>query len=110
MRARSPFERCSTLVERANAAAEVGRTDEALTLAQQAIEEAASIGAAREQVLAHLIVARAAPESAQASINAAIACAETSDESQLLAVIATAAAHCGAALPTQQGPTLSKRS
>ena len=97
------------LVERANAAAEVGRTDEALSLAQQAIEEA-SIGAAREQVLAHLIVARAAPESAQASINAAISCAETSDESQLLAVIATAAAHCGAALPTQQGPTLSKRS
>jgi len=107
MRARSPFERCSTLVERANAAAEVDRMAEAVVLARQAIEEAQSVGATRDQVLGHLIVARAEPSEAQRAIDAAIDCAERAGEPRLLSVIATAAKLCGATLPTQQGPTMS---
>ena len=109
MRARSPFERCSALVERANAAAEVERPEEAIALAKQAIAEANAIGATRDEVLGHLIVSRAAPAESQAAIDAAIECAEKANEPQLLAAIATAARHCGATLPTQQGPALPGR-
>jgi tetratricopeptide (TPR) repeat protein len=89
--ARSPYELAQRLVERAQAAVEVGRLEEALSIAQQAQSVAVEHQMTRERVLAHIILARVEPHKAQEILEAALAVARQDHEVQLIALIAKTA-------------------
>lgn len=104
--AEGPQERAGVLVEKANAEARVGRAAAATDLARRALAIARGADAAREQVLALLVLAEAQPDEASGHLHAAWAIAEAADESTLVGAVARAAGTAGVRLPTLEGPSV----
>lgn len=90
----------AVLVRKANAEVDVGRPAQALPLARRALAHAIACGSLREEVLARMTVARAAPEEAEAELRSAWQRAEAADDFNLVGAVARAARLSGVALPT----------
>lgn len=90
--------RADALLRRAGAEADAGRREDAARHA----EEALSIAEAgpREQVLAHLVLARTDPARTASEIALAFAIAEAADDFTLAGTVVRAAELAGVALPT----------
>lgn len=80
---------------------DAGRADEAVRLATRALRLAEEAGNVRIQVLARLVLARAAPEGAVAELQAAHALADANDDFTLVGTIARTATLLGVRLPSE---------
>jgi tetratricopeptide (TPR) repeat protein len=99
-----PAQQASWLIKKANAEIEASRCDVALAVAQEALGLAELAQDVREQVLALLSAARAAPESAHGHLHQAWQVAERANEFTLIGAVARAAEASDVTLPTLHGP------
>ena len=99
-----PLARAGILVQKANVHAEDGDRVVALTLAEEALALAIAHDSVRDQVLARLTIARAAPERAAEALREALVVAEGAAEFNLVGAVARAAEVAGVTLQTLVGP------
>lgn len=95
-----PLARADVLLRKATAEADVGAHAEAARHAGQALSIAVEAGAAREEVLARLAIARSQPDRAPQQLLAAWHRAEQAEEFNLVGAVARAAELGGVALPS----------
>lgn len=105
-RASSPAMLQDLLVQKANAEVEAGRSDEAASVAREAVALAVELDSVRGEVLARLSLARAAPATATDELTAAWRRAERANEFNLVGAVARAATLAGVELPVLHGPQL----
>ena len=104
-----PLRLADALIKKANAEAEGGVRDLAVVAAERALVIALDTAAVREEVLARLSLARAAPERAAVQFEAAWRRAERANEFNLVGAVARAAAAAGVELAVQLGPDMTRK-
>jgi len=103
-RVKGQAQRAQLLIEKANAEADADRSESARGFAERALAEALEAGSTRGVVLAHLSLARCAPQLAERHLAEALSHADRARDTTLIQTIVRAAEVAEVPLPTQAGP------